>query len=69
MNLDKNERHLAHAGGHVTEVVKDYVSHAGGQQESRRGTSTVPVPPPRTRAARGEDGMGQDAPKGAGMTS
>ena len=49
----QEERHFAHEGGHVTEVVKDYVGHACGQQESRRGTSTVPVPPPRARAARG----------------
>ena len=69
MFLDKNERHLAHAGGHKTEVVKDCVGHAGDQQESRRGTNTVPVPPPRARAARGEGGMGQDAPVGTGMTS
>ena len=69
MNLDKNERHLAHAAGHMTKVVEDDVGHARGQQESCRGTSTVPVPPPRARAARGEGGMGQDAPVGTGMTS
>ena len=60
----QEERHLAHKGGHVTEVVKDNVGHAVGQQESRRGTSTVPVPPHRARAARGEGGMGQDAQYG-----
>ena len=65
MNFDKNERHLAHANGHVTEVVRDNVGHAGGQQESRRGTCAVPVPPSSVRAARGEGGRGQDALMGA----
>jgi hypothetical protein len=50
--FDKRKFHLAHADGHVTEFVKDDVSHAGGQQESSRGTCTVPVPPPRARATR-----------------
>ena len=45
-NVDKKEGHLAHAEGHVTEVVQDDVGHADGQQESCRGTSTVSVPPP-----------------------
>ena len=43
----QEESHFAHEGAHMTEVVKDYVSHAGGQQEICRRPSTVTVPPPR----------------------
>ena len=59
----------------MTEVVIDDVSHTGSQQESRRGTSTVPVPPPRAQAARRKGGMGQEAlmgqeaPMGPGVTA
>ena len=56
------ESHLAHAEGHVTEIVQDNVGHAGGQQESCRGTGTVPVPPTRAQAARGRAAWARTPP-------
>jgi hypothetical protein len=53
----------------MTEVAKDCVGHAGGQQERRQGTSTVPLPLPRAQTARGKGVMGQDAPIRTSVTT